>query len=117
MVAFWPGSSHLLALRELDLSRWVSSRNAAEGVSSMAKQWRCAVIGTSMVGQTHVKVLSQMENVKLVALCDLNPDRAKAAMEKHGVTGVPIYKDQAEMHDKEQLDVVNIATPSGMHKL
>lgn len=81
----------------------------------MAKQWRCAVIGTSMVGQTHVKVLSQMENVKLVALCDLNPDRAKAAMEKHGVSGVPIYKDQTEMHDKEQLDVVNIATPSGVH--
>ena len=81
----------------------------------MAKQWRCAVIGTSTVGHTHVKVLSQLENTTLAAVCDLNPDRAKAALERHGITGVPIYKDQAEMHDKERVDVVNIATPSGVH--
>jgi predicted dehydrogenase len=82
----------------------------------MAKHWRCAVIGASMVGQTHVRVLSQqLPNAKLVAVCDLNPDRAKATLEKHNVIGVPIYKDQAEMHSKEQLDVVHIATPSGIH--
>ncbi len=81
----------------------------------MAKQWRCAVIGTSMVGQTHVRVLTQLPNTKLVAVCDLNPDRARETLEKHNVTGVPIYKDQAEMHAREQLDVVNIATPSGVH--
>src|ERR1035441_9199572 len=81
----------------------------------MAKQWRCAVIGTSTVGHTHVKVLSQLENTKVVAVCDLNPEKAKAALERHGITGVPIYKDQLEMHAKHQLDVVNIATPSGVH--
>ncbi|HET6249714.1 MAG TPA: Gfo/Idh/MocA family oxidoreductase [Tepidisphaeraceae bacterium] len=83
----------------------------------MAKQWQCAVIGTSTVGHTHVKVLSQTENTKLVAVCDLNPERAKAALERHGITGVPIYKDQLEMHAKHELDVVNIATPSGVHML
>src|SRR6202051_1028238 len=81
----------------------------------MAKQWQCAVIGTSTVGHTHVKVLSQLENAKLVAVCDLNPEKAKAALERHGVTGVPIYKDQLEMHAKHPLDCVNIATPSGGH--
>jgi predicted dehydrogenase len=81
----------------------------------MVKQWRAAVIGTSTVGHTHVKVLSQLENTKLVAVCDLNPERAKAALERHGISGVPIYTDQAEMHAKHELDVVNIATPSGFH--
>ena len=81
----------------------------------MAKQWRCAVIGTSTVGHTHVKVLSQLENTKLVAVCDLNPEKAKVALERHGITGVPIYKDQMEMHAKHELDCVNIATPSGVH--
>jgi predicted dehydrogenase len=81
----------------------------------MSKQWQCAVIGTSTVGHTHVKVLSQLENTKLVAVCDLNPEKAKAALERHGITGVPIYKDQMEMHTKHPLDVVNIATPSGVH--
>jgi UDP-N-acetyl-2-amino-2-deoxyglucuronate dehydrogenase len=81
----------------------------------MSKQWQCAVIGTSTVGHTHVKVLSQLENTKLVAVCDLNPERAKAALERHGISGIPIYKDQMEMHAKHPLDVVNIATPSGVH--
>src|SRR3954466_10451523 len=81
----------------------------------MAKKWRAAVIGTSTVGHTHVKVLSQLDNAELVAVCDLNPEKAKAALERHGITGVPIYKDQMEMHAKHQLDVVNIATPSGVH--
>src|SRR6476469_4310642 len=81
----------------------------------MAKQWQCAVIGTSTVGHTHVKVLSQLENAKLVAVCDLTPEKAKAALERHGISGVPIYKDQTEMHARHQLDVVNIATPSGVH--
>jgi predicted dehydrogenase len=81
----------------------------------MSKQWQCAVIGTSTVGHTHVKVLSQLPNAKLVAVCDLNPERAKAALERHGITGIPIYKDQLEMHARHQLDVVNIATPSGVH--
>jgi UDP-N-acetyl-2-amino-2-deoxyglucuronate dehydrogenase len=81
----------------------------------MAKKWRAAVIGTSTVGHTHVRVLSQLENAELVAVCDLNPEKARAALERHGVTGVPIYKDQTEMHNRHELDVVNIATPSGVH--
>src|SRR6478672_3404750 len=83
--------------------------------ASMAKQWQCAVIGPSTVGHTHVKVLSQLENAKLVAVCDQNPEKEKAALERHGISGVPIYKDQTEMHARHQLDVVNIATPSGVH--
>jgi predicted dehydrogenase len=81
----------------------------------MAKQWQAAVIGTSVVGHTHVKVLSQLENTTLVAVCDHNPERAAAALQRHGITGVPIYQDELEMHAKHQLDVVNIATPSGKH--
>lgn len=81
----------------------------------MAKIWKCAVIGTSTVGHTHVKVLSTLKNTKLEAVCDLNPERAKAALERHGISGVPIYKDQMEMHARHPLDCVNIATPSGVH--
>ncbi len=81
----------------------------------MAKQWQCAVIGTSVVGHTHVKVFSTLPNTTLAAVCDLNPERAAAALERHGISGVPIYKDQAEMHAKHALDCVSIATPSGVH--
>lgn len=81
----------------------------------MSKRWRCAVVGTNTVGKTHVRVLSQMPHIELVALCDHHPDRAHAAMEKAGISGIPVYSDQAKMHAEHKLDVVNIATPSGDH--
>ena len=38
----------------------------------MAKQWRCAVVGTGVVGEWHVKVTSQLPNTRLVAVCDID---------------------------------------------
>ncbi|MCY2952978.1 MAG: Gfo/Idh/MocA family oxidoreductase [Planctomycetota bacterium] len=81
----------------------------------MAKQWRCAVVGTGMVGEWHVKTVPHVPATTLVAVCDVATERAKAALEKNKLVGVPIYTDQAEMLRKEQIDVVHICTPSGGH--
>ena len=69
----------------------------------MAKQWQCAVIGTSTVGHTHVKVLSQMENAKLVAVCDLNPEKAKAARANFAAAGLADQIDLREGDLRETL--------------
>src|SRR4051812_25149386 len=83
----------------------------------MSKRWRCAVVGVNTVGKTHVRVLSQMPNVELVAVCDVHADRARAALDKAGFAAgaVRVYTNQNELHDREDVDVVNIATPSGDH--
>jgi UDP-N-acetyl-2-amino-2-deoxyglucuronate dehydrogenase len=81
----------------------------------MAKQWRFAVIGTGVVGDWHVRVIPKIPNAQLVAVCDVQPEKGRAVLEKYGITGVNVYGDQAEMHRKEKLDVVSICTPSGNH--
>ena len=81
----------------------------------MAKTWRCAVVGVGTVGEWHVRVLPTLANAKLVAVCDVVGEHAKAALEKNKISGVPIYADQGEMLRKEEIDVVHIATPSGDH--
>ena len=81
----------------------------------MSKQWRCAVVGVSVVGKIHVKVLDQLPNTSLAACCDLLPDRAQSILAEQGVSGVPVYKDLGEMLAKEKLDVIHLATPSGLH--
>ena len=63
----------------------------------MARQWRCAVVGTGMVGEWHVRTIPNLAGAKLVAVCDVAPERAKGALAKNRVEGVPIYTDQAEM--------------------
>ncbi|HWB54561.1 MAG TPA: Gfo/Idh/MocA family oxidoreductase [Tepidisphaeraceae bacterium] len=81
----------------------------------MSKQWRCAVVGTGVVGGTHVRVIPQLPQAKLVAICDVKPENSLTALKKAEISDVPIYTSQREMLRKEQIDVVHIATPSGVH--
>ena len=81
----------------------------------MAKQWRCGVVGTGVVGEWHVKVTSQLPNTTLVAVCDIDGAKAAKALAKYNLPNIPIYTDQAEMLRKEQLVVLHICTPSGDH--
>ena len=81
----------------------------------MAKVWRCAVVGTGVVGEWHVRIIPQLPNAKLVAVCDIKPEKAQAALEKNKLSGVAVYADEAEMLKKEQIDVVHVCTPSGGH--
>jgi len=62
-----------------------------------------------------VRVLPHLECAQLVAVCDAAPERARAALEKQKLIGVPVYDRLDRMLDSEQIDVVHIATPSGGH--
>jgi UDP-N-acetyl-2-amino-2-deoxyglucuronate dehydrogenase len=81
----------------------------------VSKQWRCAVVGAGMVGATHVRVIPTLANTTLVAICDRKPENAQAALKKAELAEVPIYPNLSEMLSKEKIDVVHIATPSGLH--
>lgn len=81
----------------------------------MSKQWRCAVVGVGVVGEWHTRVLKNLPNAKLVAVCDLNEERARSVQEKNALEGVTIYTDQRKMLEGEDLDVVHVCTPSGDH--
>jgi predicted dehydrogenase len=81
----------------------------------MAKQWRCAVIGTGVIGTMHVGMLSKMPNCQLVSVCDIDMNQGRKALDKHKLS-VPIYTDLTEMLRKEKLDAVHVCTPSGDHK-
>jgi predicted dehydrogenase len=69
-----------------------------------------------MVGSTHVRVLAQMLGALLVAVCDIEPERARASLDKHGVQhNVRVYSDARELIENEDIDVIHLATPSGAH--
>ena len=81
----------------------------------MSKHWRSAVIGTNVVGVTHLRAISTAPMCTLAAVCDLAPARARAALDKLGLQGIPVYESLPEMLRKEKLDVVHVCTPSGAH--
>jgi UDP-N-acetyl-2-amino-2-deoxyglucuronate dehydrogenase len=81
----------------------------------MPRQWRVAIIGTGVVGELHVRSLKSLPNCQLVAVCDLEQDKGRNALDKNSVS-VPIYTDLGKMLRKEKPDSVHVCTPSGDHK-
>ena len=70
-----------------------------------------AVIGVGSMGKNHVRIYSEIEDVKLVAVSDIN-EEAKKIAEKFSCK---YYKDYNEMLDKEDIDLVNIVVPTRLH--
>jgi UDP-N-acetylglucosamine 3-dehydrogenase len=66
---------------------------------------RIAVVGFGFWGRNHVRVLSELPEVELIAICDANTKRAKRASEEFGVN---TYNDSKKMYKKEKLDAVTL---------
>lgn len=71
-----------------------------------------AIIGCGRIAYRHIEAIQHSQDTQLVGLCDLNLERAR---ERNIGVHVPLYRDYNEMLQKEDIDVVSIMTPSGMH--
>jgi predicted dehydrogenase len=71
-------------------------------------KFRIAVVGAGSFGQNHVRILSQMEGVELVAVVDANLEAAS----KYGVRALA---DVQELLSNRQLDAAVVATPTVTH--
>lgn len=84
------------------------------------KKLRFAIIGCGRISYKHVEALYEnREEAVLVATCDVVLERAEAKraeyLEKVKDAKVNVYTDYVEMLEKEDIDVVTIATESGYH--
>jgi UDP-N-acetyl-2-amino-2-deoxyglucuronate dehydrogenase len=79
----------------------------------MSKKLRFAIIGCGVIGKNHAKdIASITENAELVAVADAVEKSAKELAEQYDVVA---YTDYNEMLKRDDIDIVNICTPSGMH--
>jgi len=69
------------------------------------RKLRMAVIGIGFWGKNHVRVLSEIPGVELVAVCDIDRQRADLVAKKYGLKS---YGESMEMYSKEDLDAVTI---------
>ncbi|WP_457554971.1 UDP-N-acetylglucosamine 3-dehydrogenase [Candidatus Pyrohabitans sp.] len=74
---------------------------------------RAGVVGTGAMGQHHVRILSQLENVELVGIADVNTSVLRALAKKYSTTP---YTDYRELLFRNELDAVTVAVPTTLHK-
>jgi len=73
-----------------------------------------ALIGCGRIAKRHSELLgnNQIKNARLVAVCDVVPQKAKVMAEQFKVKN---YTNMNEMMEKENIDVVSVLTESGNH--
>lgn len=74
-----------------------------------------ALVGCGRISKKHADLLAKnIDNANLVAVCDNQPDRARDVGERYSV---PWFTDMDQMLTEleDQIDVVSILTPSGLH--
>ena len=71
------------------------------------KKLGVAVIGTGQWGKNHARVYKELTSTELIAVCDVNPERAKAMAAQHDVKA---YSDSAQMLKDKSIEAVNVCT-------
>jgi UDP-N-acetyl-2-amino-2-deoxyglucuronate dehydrogenase len=70
------------------------------------------LIGCGRIASKHAQILSSLQGAKLSCVCDIKQDRAAKFAKEYNI---PYYMDYQQMLKEEDVDVVNILTPSGLH--
>ncbi|HEX2854613.1 MAG TPA: Gfo/Idh/MocA family oxidoreductase [Opitutaceae bacterium] len=102
-----------------------TSALAAAGIVLSARSWsqvagangdiRVAVVGLNGRGKNHLKSLSEVKGVRVVALCDA--DSAVLAKVAATLPGAKTYTDIRELLASPDIDAITVATPNHWHSL
>ncbi len=76
------------------------------------KTWNFGIIGAGLIADFHARAIVDIPNAKLIGCCDKILTRAEKLADKSGATAFGSYED---MLKSEEIDIVTIATPSGLH--
>ena len=81
------------------------------------KKLRIGIIGNGGIAKwAHIPAYKNMDNVEIIAVCDILEERAKEASEMLG--GKPaVFTDYKELLKAEGLDAVDICTPNYLHSI
>lgn len=76
-----------------------------------------ALIGCGRIATNHIKAVKN-NNLNLVAVCDTIPEQMQQLLKKHNLqndSSVKRYTDYKQMIEENQIELIGIATESGIH--
>lgn len=73
---------------------------------------RFGIVGAGVIGPAHAEAIASLPESELIAIADSAPHQAATLATRYGAHA---YTSLEEMLEREELDVVNVCTPSGMH--
>ncbi|NOU69452.1 gfo/Idh/MocA family oxidoreductase [Paenibacillus sp. LMG 31461] len=82
----------------------------------MSTTYRIAIIGCGGIANgKHMPSLSKLDNVEMVAFCDIISEKAQEAAAKYGKGEARVYEDYREVLKDSSIDIVHVCTPNDSH--
>jgi len=77
---------------------------------------RVAIIGTGNISATHIEAYLEFpERCRIVALCDIDPQKSEKIAERYNLSSVKIADSHKTILDSADFDLVSICTPPYTH--
>ena len=77
---------------------------------------KIGIIGCGGIANSkHMPALSKLEDVQMVAFCDIIEERAAKAAKEFGTPDARVYTDYKELLKEKNIDVVHVLTPNREH--
>ena len=82
----------------------------------MEKKIKIGIIGCGGIANgKHMPSLSKLNDVEMVAFCDLVPERAEKAKAEYGTPDAKVYTDYKELLQDKEIEVIHVCTPNRSH--
>jgi len=109
----------------MDRRNFLMSSAAAVGAASSvfgepSDRVRVGVLGVGGRGPSHLNGYSRLDNVEIVAICDIDDAhiaKGLAILDKLGKPEPETYKDVRKLLEDKSIDAISIATPNHWHTL
>jgi predicted dehydrogenase len=87
-----------------------------ESKSGPMREVKVGIIGCGGIANgKHMPSLRKLENVKLVAFCDIVEERAQKAAKDYGTEDAVVFTDYKELLELPDIEVVHVLTPNVSH--
>lgn len=74
---------------------------------------RIGVIGTGIIGKSHIQQYAGIEGAEIVAVADLNETEARRVAEEHGIPHA--YKNFRDLLARDDIDAVDVCLHNNLH--
>lgn len=82
----------------------------------MSKVYRIGIIGCGGIANgKHLPSLSKLNNIEMVAFCDIVQERAEAAAQQYGSKDAKVYTNYQTLLKDDTLDIIHVLTPNESH--
>ena len=63
----------------------------------------------------HLPGLKSVENIQMVAFCDIIRERAEKAAREYGVEGAKVFENYHDLLAMDEIEAVHVCTPNSSH--